>query len=253
MNKTTDAIHPLILHLETATPVCSVALSCAGKILSVKETDEEKSHATRLTLLIDEVLKETGYQCKSLHALSLSIGPGSYTGLRVGASVVKGIAYAMDIPVIGVGTLTSMAYGMMKSLGITPAETNETDPWLCPMLDARRSEVYATFLNFALVEMRAISADPLIPGSYTDILDSRRVIFFGSGCQKARDIILHPNATFDNRFQVSATYQATPSYQAFLAGRFLDTAYFEPHYLKEFIATIPRNKVIDLSSPSLEG
>ena len=227
----------LILHLETASPVCSVALSRNGQIAGIRETDEDKSHATRLTLLIAEILEENNLTAAGLDAISLSLGPGSYTGLRIGTSVAKGLAYATGKPLIGLPTLQILASGFR-------AAHPDTEGLLCPMLDARRMEVYTSLYTTGLEEVLPVEAHILEPGSFREFLDSGLVWFFGSGSDKSRGIIDHPNARHGGAFPLSASFQATLAEEAFGQKQFLDTAYFEPHYLKEFIASIPKNKVL---------
>jgi tRNA threonylcarbamoyladenosine biosynthesis protein TsaB len=234
----------LILHVETASPVCSVALSRDRLILGSKESSEEKSHATRLTIMIRELLDEQGLLADNLDAISLSMGPGSYTGLRIGASVAKGLAYGLGKPVIGIPTLKALAQGFSLSHPAELAESAGEKILLCPMLDARRMEVYSAFYDIALGEVAPVEAVELDPQSFDKLLDDHVICFFGTGSDKFKEIIHHPNARFFTGIELSAEYQAIPAASLFGAGEFLDTAYFEPHYLKEFIASIPKNKVL---------
>jgi tRNA threonylcarbamoyladenosine biosynthesis protein TsaB len=227
----------LILHIETASPVCSVALSRDGNIIGLRESSEEKSHAVRLTLFIDELLKEQGIGPSSLDAVSLSMGPGSYTGLRIGTSVAKGFAYGAGIPLIGLPTLKILAAGFI-------AKHHPKEGLLCPMLDARRMEVYTALFDITLNEHLPTEAHILDEGSFQEYLLSQPVYFFGSGSTKTPEVIRHPNAIQGGPFPLSAAFQSELAEQEFARGAFLDTAYFEPHYLKEFIASIPKNKVL---------
>ena len=227
----------LILHLETATPVCSVALSQDGNLLEIRESAEDKSHATRLTLFIQDILDNRKLLIPDLDAISLSLGPGSYTGLRIGTSVAKGLCYGAAKPLIGIPTLQALA-----ALFLSSGQVSEG--WLCPMLDARRMEVYTALYNIGLSEISPAEALVLQPGSFDRILDQHKVWFFGNGSSKAAGIIHHPNAIFAEPLPLSATGQIQLAEAAFKKGEFLDTAYFEPHYLKEFIATVPKNKIL---------
>jgi len=233
-----------ILHLDTATRVCSVCLSTDGRPSPPAESHEEKSHATRLTIMIEQVLEAAGMKVSDLDAISLAIGPGSYTGLRIGTSVVKGMAYGASLPVIGISTLQSLTAVAIRKMhdgeGHSPSDGSY---WYCPMVDARRMEVYRAFYNKSLEEVVPVGADILEKESYRAILDERNVIFFGNGSNKASEIISHPNASFIHGVEASATGQATLALEKFKRNEFLNVAYFEPSYLKEFIATLPKNRI----------
>lgn len=238
----------LILNLETASLVCSIALSCDGRLLGSRESTEDKSHATRLTRFIQELLRENHIVTDDLDAISLSMGPGSYTGLRIGASVAKGMAYGSGKPLIGIPTLKALANGFFSSHQSDIAGSEHAAPVLLgPMLDARRMEVYTSFYDTGLNEIRPVEAVILDAQSFSNLLDIQPVFFFGTGCDKAAEIIIHPNARFFPGIELSAAFQSEPAELLFNRGEFLDTAYFEPHYLKEFIASIPKNKVLGQS------
>jgi tRNA threonylcarbamoyladenosine biosynthesis protein TsaB len=234
----------LILHLETASAVCSVALSRDGHLLGLRESAEDKSHATRLTLLIRELFAEFKLTTDDLDAISLSMGPGSYTGLRIGASVAKGLAYGSGKPLIGIPTLRALANGFFMSHlpDIRQAEYSGK-VLLCPMLDARRMEVYSALYDTSLNEITPVEAVILEPQSIKELINNQ-IFFFGTGSNKAAEIISHSNAHFFKGFELSAAFQTEPAVALFNRSEFLDTAYFEPHYLKEFIASIPKNKVL---------
>jgi tRNA threonylcarbamoyladenosine biosynthesis protein TsaB len=237
----------LILNLETASPVCSVSLSRDGKLIGFRESAEGKSHATRLTGFILELLEENSIVADDLGAISLSMGPGSYTGLRIGASVAKGLAYGSGIPVIGIPTLKALANGFSLSHShelLMAAGAHKT--LLCHMLDARRMEVYSALYDTSLNEVTPVDALILEPGSFKEIPDEQAIFFFGTGSNKAAGIIDHQNARFFPDIELSAGFQAELAEALFLRGEFLDTAYFEPHYLKEFIASVPKNRVLGL-------
>jgi tRNA threonylcarbamoyladenosine biosynthesis protein TsaB len=228
-----------ILCIETATTACSVALTQDGKILSKKETTERNAHSAKLTLFIDETLKENKLAFSDLDAVTISKGPGSYTGLRIGVSTAKGLCYALDIPLIAINTLQSLAWGMAKK---HTDDKSGHRTLFCPMIDARRMEVYAAVYDSNLKEVRETRADIIESNSFSDYLDNSRVIFFGDGADKCKEVISHPNAVFvDNIFPSSAN-MAIPAFQKFGLKQFKDVAYFEPFYLKDFIAGIPRVK-----------
>jgi tRNA threonylcarbamoyladenosine biosynthesis protein TsaB len=238
----------LILNIETASPVCSVSLSRNGITLGIRESDEDKSHATRLTIFIRELLEEQGIVADDLDALSLSMGPGSYTGLRIGASVAKGLAYGSGLPVIGIQTLKALAQGFTASHAAELSTPANTLPVLmCPMLDARRMEVYSALYDSDLNELSPVQALVLESHSFATLLHQHMICFFGTGSDKVPGVIDHPNARFFPGIRLSAAFQSVPAEAMFISGDFLDTAYFEPHYLKEFIASIPKNKVLGQS------
>ncbi|MFA6126580.1 MAG: tRNA (adenosine(37)-N6)-threonylcarbamoyltransferase complex dimerization subunit type 1 TsaB [Bacteroidales bacterium] len=235
----------LILHLETASPVCSIALSRDRQLLGIRESSEDKSHATRLTPFIQEILREFHLLTDDLDAISLSTGPGSYTGLRIGASVAKGLAYGSAKPLIGIPTLKALANGFLLSHpDEIEAAKKSMNVLLCPMLDARRMEVYLAFYDSRLNEFSPVEAVVLDAASFTPLLDKQAIFFFGTGSNKAAEVIDHPNARFFTGIELSASFQAGPADDLFQQGEFLDTAYFEPHYLKEFIAGIAKNKIL---------
>ena len=231
----------MILCLETATTICSAALCDRAGIISLKESRENKSHAARLTKFIGELIHDHGIRTPELEAVAVSKGPGSYTGLRIGVSTAKGIAYASSIPLIGIETTLSMFYGI-RSL----AQKNysaDPDSLFCPMLDAKRMEVYYSLLDFRGQIVKNISASIITEESFSDIPESVRIIFFGDGAGKCREVISHKNSFFAEDFYVSATNMHIPVYEAFDTGHFEDIAYFEPFYLKDFIATIPKKNL----------
>jgi tRNA threonylcarbamoyladenosine biosynthesis protein TsaB len=234
----------LILNLETASPVCSVSLSREGRVLGIRESTADKSHATRLTLFIQELLTVNHFTTGDLDAISLSMGPGSYTGLRIGASVAKGLAYGSDKPLIGIPTLKALANGFSLSHPEDIATAGTANPLLCPMLDARRMEVYCALYDTGLNEITPVEALILEAGSFSTVLETQVVCFFGTGSSKAAEIIRHPNARFFQGIELSAAFQSGLAESLYNRSDFLDTAYFEPHYLKEFIASIPKNKVL---------
>lgn len=229
-----------LLTIETSTPVCSCTLSRDGEILMNKENYESRSHASLLGLFVHEIMEYVREQHIRLDAIAVSSGPGSYTGLRIGVSEAKGLSYGLDIPLIAIPTARIMA-SMMK-------EKADEDTLLCPMIDARRMEVYATFFDRSLHVIRETSADIVEESSYSDLLAERKIIFFGNGAEKCRSIITHPNALFFDDIHPLASGMVPLAEKDFVAKAFVNVAYFEPFYLKEFVATVPRNKVIDIKS-----
>jgi tRNA threonylcarbamoyladenosine biosynthesis protein TsaB len=229
----------MILCLETATSLCSVALCDDRSVISLKESDEDRSHASLLTVFIDELLREAGIRTTDLEAVAVSKGPGSYTGLRIGVSAAKGIAYAASIPLIGVDTTFSLFRGFIsKKVAI-----NETDLF-CPLLDARRMEVYYSVFDVKGKTVKGIRAEVIGKDSFSDIPEYSRIFFFGDGSAKCRDIIKRKNIVFDENFRISASFMQQPAYEYFKEHRYENTAYFEPFYLKDFLTTKPVKNIL---------
>jgi len=220
----------LILQIETATTVCSVTLSENGSVLAYKEIQQRNVHAEVITLFIDEILKIAGKQYGDLSAIAVSCGPGSYTGLRIGISVTKGLCYSLDIPFIAVETLEAMTDGMI-------AEFNEEDTLFCPMIDARRMEVFTAVFDAKGNRIKPTSAEIIDQDSFSDLLKTNKIIFFGDGAAKCSEVLgVNPNAQIISDFQNSARHLTKKATEKFNAKDFEDTAYFEPYYLKDFIA-----------------
>ena len=216
-----------ILNIETSTKACSVAIHNDGKLLNCKESvTEEFSHSEKLLLFISDVMNESRISFSQLNAVAVSMGPGSYTGLRIGVSTAKGLCYALDIPLISVSTLQAMAYGM---LSVSKADL------FCPMIDARRMEVYSAFFDSDNIMVRKIQAD-IVDGSSYDVELKKKVIFFGDGSDKLKGVIKHKNAIFQSDFYPSSEFIGVLSYNKFVESNFEDIAYFEPYYLKDFVA-----------------
>lgn len=236
-------IMALILQIETATEVCSVALADEKGVMDVRENKEGKSHAALLTQFMDEILKANQISSQQLNAVAVSSGPGSYTGLRIGVSAAKGLCYGAKIPLIAVSTLQSMALGFLQRVAEKSMQ-NDQQTWYCPMIDARRLEVYTAFFDSNASPESEISAQIIDENSFQEILSERKVIFFGNGSAKCKDIIRHPNAVFHDGFTPSATDMTKLANDLYTKNQFENVAYFEPFYLKDFIATIPKNKVL---------
>ena len=230
-----------ILYLETATKICSVAVAKDETLVSLKETSIVNSHSSLITLYSEQCIKEANIEFSDLATVCVSMGPGSYTGLRIGASTAKGFCYALNIPLIAINTLQSMA----KLYLIEHTELKK-DILLCPMIDARRMEVFSAFFDKQATFIRETKADIINDESYSDILSKNKVIFFGDGADKCRQFLSqNSNCQFDDSFIVSAKGMLSLAFEKFQKKQFEDTAYFEPYYLKDFVATIP-GKLTDI-------
>jgi len=232
----------MIICLETATNLCSVALCNSAGVISLRESQDTKSHASMLTVFIDEILKENGLKVSDLDAVAVSKGPGSYTGLRIGVSVAKGMAYAASIPLIGVETTLSMFWGVNRTRH--ESSDNAADYLYCPMLDARRMEVYYSLYDSNARCIKEISAGVISEDSFSEIPEPAKIIFFGDGSAKCKPVIKRQNVYFDTDFVISAAHMHIPAYLAFNRHKFEDVAYFEPFYLKDFITSKPRKNVL---------
>ncbi|HCE53915.1 MAG TPA: tRNA (adenosine(37)-N6)-threonylcarbamoyltransferase complex dimerization subunit type 1 TsaB [Lutibacter sp.] len=220
----------LILNIETATKNCSVSISKEGKTIALKElNDGNYSHAEKLHKLIEQVVLEAKIELSHLKAIAVSKGPGSYTGLRIGVSAVKGLCFALDIPMISVNTLQSLALSVSIDKG-----------YKIPLLDARRMEAYSQVFNDKNEKIRDVHAEIIDSDSFSEFLNADKVYFFGDGAEKCKEIITHKNAVFiDGKFP-SAKEMSVISYEKYLKNEFEDVAYFEPFYLKEFIGVISK-------------
>jgi tRNA threonylcarbamoyladenosine biosynthesis protein TsaB len=229
----------LILNIETATAVCSVALAKDGQLLELKESNTKNNHSTVLTLFIDDVIKRANISLPDIDAIAVSEGPGSYTGLRIGVAASKGLCYALEKPLIGVSTLHAMATGMShRNSTVPPARI-----LYCPMIDARRMEVYCAIFDEKGKEIRETRAEIIKEDSFLQFLERNKIVFAGDGALKCRSLFdMHPNAFFKEGFQLSAKYMIALSEEKFSQKKFEDLAYFEPYYLKDFVAGKPRVK-----------
>lgn len=224
-----------ILHIETSTTACSVAVSQDGQCIFRQEERKGPSHATLLGVFVDEALSFADSHAIPLDAVAVSCGPGSYTGLRIGVSMAKGICYGRDLRLIGLPTLQVLCVPVLLYHDELP-----DDALLCPMIDARRMEVYAAIYDRALRPVRDTAADIVDEASYHEYLDERPVYFFGNGADKCKDKIVHPNARFIDGIQPLAAMMFPLAEKAVAEGDFKDVAYFEPFYLKEFVAGKPK-------------
>ncbi|MDN3494177.1 tRNA (adenosine(37)-N6)-threonylcarbamoyltransferase complex dimerization subunit type 1 TsaB [Winogradskyella bathintestinalis] len=216
----------LILNIESATTNCSVSLSKDGETLVLKEDNSPGySHAETLHLYIDEVIKSSDYKLSQIDAIAVSKGPGSYTGLRIGVSSAKGLCFALEKPLIAISTLESLAH-----------QVKERDGIIIPMLDARRMEVYSAIYNSKFEMQRPIKAEILTEESYAELLNNNRIYFIGNGVEKTKTLIQHPNAIFINGKLPSANEMSRLAEIKYQKSDTEDVAYFEPYYLKDFVA-----------------
>ena len=225
-----------LLQIETATQVCAVALSINGNTVAYKEETAQNIHAGNLTLFIDEVMRTADVDYQNLDAVAVSKGPGSYTGLRIGVSTAKGLCFALDKPLIAIDTLKMMANGFL-------AQKECYDGLVCPMIDARRMEVYTTLFDAKLNPLVPVTAMIVDEQSYQEVLKTQLVTFIGDGAMKCADIITHQNAVFNALNFNSAVNMSSLAFDAFTNGDFQDVAYFEPYYLKDFVLTQSKKKI----------
>lgn len=223
-----------ILQIDTATEICSVSLSLEGVLIDQLEASEPNAHASKLTVFIDELLHKNTVLYSDLCAVSVSMGPGSYTGLRIGVSTAKGLCYALDIPLIAVNTLESMFNGFLKDKEIVQ------DSLYIPMLDARRMEVYMQVYNEKKELIQETSANIISEESFGNF-KGKKVVLFGAGALKLKTLFSN-NETLSivEDFKHSSASMSTLSYAKFTNNDFEDLVYFEPYYLKEFVATTPK-------------
>lgn len=217
-----------ILSIETATKVCSAALFNGSKLIDCIEEDGAYSHSENLAQFIDSLLKRNHINYSELKAIAVTKGPGSYTGLRIGVSLAKGLAYGLNIPLIGIDSLKSLAWRAQN-------EQNDKNAYYCPMIDARRMEVYSALYNSRLEQIENISANIIEENSYLEQLKHNVIYFFGDGSEKCKAIIRRENARF-LQIKSSASNMGALAVEALENTQFEDIAYFEPFYLKQFIA-----------------
>ena len=221
----------LILSIETSTTNCSVSLSKKGKLLVVKEDyDKNYSHAERLHVYINDVLKYAKVSAKDIDAVAISKGPGSYTGLRIGVSAAKGLCYALNIPLISIPTLESLAHQVTKNDGV-----------IVSMLDARRLEVYSAVFDSSYKQIRETKAEVLNEDSFSKYLKNGNVYFIGNGVEKTKRLISHHNTIYIDGKLPSAKELGSIAFNKYKISDFEDVAYFEPYYLKDFVAIKPKS------------
>ena len=229
----------MILSLETSTTVCSVALNDGCCTLALRESDQPNAHSERITTFIKEVMDEAGITYSQLDAVAVSQGPGSYTGLRIGVSTAKGVCYAASLPLMAIDTLKAMACGMKVKMGgqIAPGDL------LIPMIDARRMEVYAAVFDAQLNRIQDTAALIIDEHSFEDLRKDHRLWLFGDGAPKLKEVFKDtPEVNIIDGFRPSAAFMAPLADEALRAQRFVDVAYFEPFYLKDFVAGKPHVK-----------
>jgi tRNA threonylcarbamoyladenosine biosynthesis protein TsaB len=225
---------PIILQLETATQVCSVAIAKDGETVALKELQAPNIHASNLTLFIEEAMQQAGLKFTDLDAIAVSKGPGSYTGLRIGVSTAKGLCYALDKPLIGINTLEMMAAGYKLAYP-------DYEGLICPMIDARRMEVFTGIFDVALNEVEAVNAKIVDVNSFTEFDISTKIVFLGDGADKCKAVISHDGAMFEDQNFNTAVNMNRLALDTYQSGRFEDVAYFEPFYLKDFVLTTPKS------------
>ncbi len=222
----------IILSIETASTNCSVALSKNGKNLAVKEDyNTQYSHAERLHVFIAQILEKNAITPNQLTAIAVSKGPGSYTGLRIGVSAAKGLCYALDIPLISVSTLEALAHQVSVPSG-----------FIIPLLDARRMEVYSAVFSSEYKAIREIKAEVIDATSFARYLEQDKVYFIGNGVAKTAEVISHKHAIFKKGKLPSARTISSIAYAKYVNNDLEDVAYFEPYYLKDFIAIKPKKR-----------
>ncbi len=220
----------ILLNIETSTTNCSVSLSKEGETFVLKEDyNNNYSHAERLHVYIDDILKQAKISLSDLDAISISKGPGSYTGLRIGVSAAKGLCYALDKPLISIATLEALAHQVKIKDGV-----------IVSMLDARRMEVYSAIFNSEYKQIRDTQAQVLDKNSFAEYLEKGKVYFIGNGVEKTKALITHPNAVFVDNKLPSANEMCKLAYDKYKKNDTEDVAYFEPYYLKDFIALKPK-------------
>tara|TARA_B100000902_G_scaffold33841_1_gene40645 strand:- start:5175 stop:5849 length:675 start_codon:yes stop_codon:yes gene_type:complete len=216
-----------ILTIETTTKNCSVALFKDQELIKLKEEVSEKyTHAEKLTLFIKEVIGFSKINLQDIGAVAISKGPGSYTGLRIGTAIAKGLCYALEIPLISVSTLKAMAFSMSEAGDYA---------FFCPMIDARRMEVFSAIYDKNFLELREVKSDVITQESYKELLKKGKILFFGNNILRFKEIIDDNNAYFIDKVFPSAANLGILAYDIFKSNNFEDVAYFEPYYLKDFI------------------
>lgn len=226
-----------ILHIETSTQVCSVAVSEDSHVIFQQEDHSGPNHAERLGSMVDEALSFTDNHAIPFDAVAVSCGPGSYTGLRIGVSMAKGICYGRNLKLIAVPTLELMCVPVLLR------EMVEEDALLCPMIDARRMEVYAGIYDRALKEVRPVGADVVDADTYKEWLEKHPIYFFGNGAAKCMETINHPNAHLIDGIEPLAKWMQPLAERRLLNGQTEDVAYFEPFYLKDYVAKMPKKLI----------
>lgn len=232
----------VILIIETSTEVCSVALAVDGVLIDLKESKEGQNHARLVTVFAEDLLSRNNIKPEELSAVAVSKGPGSYTGLRIGVSTAKGICFARRIPLIAIGTLEAMTQHVIQNR--KKYNIQENKPTLfCPMIDARRMEVFSMLYNEDGSVLKPISAEIIDETFLSEELEEKQVVFFGNGEAKCRQTLQSPNALFISEIDASAKFMCQLAWELYNKNKFEDVAYFEPFYLKDFVATVSKKNL----------
>lgn len=232
----------LILCIETGTDICSVGIARDGELMSLRESDQGRDHAKQVAVFVDELLRETGVKPDELDAVAVGMGPGSYTGLRIGVSFAKGLCYGLNIPLLAVGSLEALTDVAIKDYeaGIIQVEGWD-EAFLCPMVDARRMEVYTQIFNSRCEAQSEVSAEIITEDSFSQWRAKGKLVIFGNGAAKCQEML--PDAIYID-VAPSARGLTRIAHQLFEAGRTVDIAYFEPFYLKDFVVIPSKKKLL---------
>ena len=232
----------LILCIETGTDICSVGIARDGELMSLRESDQGRDHAKQVAVFVDELLRETGVKPDELDAVAVGMGPGSYTGLRIGVSFAKGLCYGLNIPLLAVGSLEALTDVAIKDYeaGIIQVEGWD-DALLCPMVDARRMEVYTQIFNSRCESQSEVSAEIITEDSFSQWRAKGKLVIFGNGAAKCQEML--PDAIYID-VAPSARGLTRIAHQLFEAGKTVDIAYFEPFYLKDFVVIPSKKKLL---------
>jgi tRNA threonylcarbamoyladenosine biosynthesis protein TsaB len=232
----------LILCIETGTDICSVGIARDGELMSLRESDQGRDHAKQVAVFVDELLRETGVKPDELDAVAVGMGPGSYTGLRIGVSFAKGLCYGLNIPLLAVGSLEALTDVAIKDYeaGIIQVEGWD-EALLCPMVDARRMEVYTQIFNSRCEAQSEVSAEIITEESFSQWRAKGKLVIFGNGAAKCQEML--PDAIYIN-VAPSARGLTRIAHQLFEAGKTVDIAYFEPFYLKDFVVIPSKKKLL---------
>lgn len=231
-----------ILIIETSTEVCSVALTIDGTLIDTIESKEGQNHARLVTVFTEDLLNRNNIKPEELVAVAVSKGPGSYTGLRIGVSTAKGICYARHIPLIAIGTLEALAQHVIKNRKFYNILKGKPTLF-CPMIDARRMEVFSMLYSEDTSVVKQITAVIVDEAFLTEELIKNQVVFFGNGSEKCRQVLKSPNALFVSDLDASAKYMCELAWKLYSKNEFEDVAYFEPFYLKDFVATVSKKNI----------
>ena len=232
----------LILCIETGTDICSVGIARDGELMSLRESDQGRDHAKQVAVFVDELLRETGVKPDELDAVAVGMGPGSYTGLRIGVSFAKGLCYGLNISLLAVGSLEALTDVAIKDYeaGIIQVEGWE-EAFLCPMVDARRMEVYTQIFNSRCEAQSEVSAEIITEDSFSQWRAKGKLVIFGNGAAKCQEML--PDAIYID-VAPSARGLTRIAHQLFEAGKTVDIAYFEPFYLKDFVVIPSKKKLL---------